>query len=172
MRRDSPISALAIADVERLEGVLIVGSNLRHEMPMLAHRIRKAAVKNGAKVAFLNPRRFEYMFPVAGYVVSETDMVKELTALVHAAAALAGKAVPQGVAAAAVTDSHRALVAALCSGTRRAVILGTLAQRHPAYSELKALCGRACGALRRQHRLDHRGRQRRGRLPCGRGAAP
>ena len=134
-----PNLGVAIADVERLDGALIVGSNLRHEMPLLAHRIRKAAVKNGAKVAFLNPRRFEFMFPIAGYVVSETDMLKDLISLVHAAAALAGKAVPHGVAAAPVTDSHRALVAALCSGTRRAVILGTLAQRHPAYSELKAL---------------------------------
>jgi len=134
-----PNLGVAIADVERLEGVLIVGSNLRHEMPMLAHRIRKAAVKGAAKVGFLNPRRFEYMFPVAGYVVSETDMVKELTALVHAAAGLAGRPVPQGVAGANVTESHRSVVGALCNGTRRAVILGTLAQRHPAYSVLKAL---------------------------------
>ncbi len=46
-----------------------IGSNLRHEMPLLAHRIRKAAVKGAAKVAFLNPRRFEYMFPVAAYAL-------------------------------------------------------------------------------------------------------
>ncbi|MDP8985971.1 MAG: molybdopterin-dependent oxidoreductase, partial [Pseudomonadota bacterium] len=39
------------------------------------------------------------------------------------------------------TDGHRALAAALMSGTRRAIVLGTLAQRHPAYSELKALAG-------------------------------
>ena len=62
-----PHLGLKIADVDHLEGVLVIGSNLRHEMPMLAHRIRKAAVK-GAKVAFLNPRRFDYMFPVAAYV--------------------------------------------------------------------------------------------------------
>jgi NADH-quinone oxidoreductase subunit G len=144
-----PNLGVAIADVERLEGVLIVGSNLRHEMPMLAHRIRKAAVKGAAKVGFLNPRRFEYMFPVAGYVVAESDMVKDLCALVHAAAGLTGKPVPAGVAAASVLDSHRSLAGALCSGSRRAVILGTLAQRHPAYSQLKALCvvlAELCGA--------------------------
>ncbi len=43
-----PGLGLAIAEVERLQGVLIVGSHLRHEMPLLAHRIRKAAVKGGA----------------------------------------------------------------------------------------------------------------------------
>ena len=134
-----PHLGVKIADVEHLEGVLIVGSDLRREMPMLAHRIRKAAVKGGAQIAFLNPRRFELMFPVAGYVTSETDMVGELTALVHAAAGAAGRPVPAGVDSATVTDAHRSLIAALSHGARRAVILGTLAQRHPAYSQLKAL---------------------------------
>jgi NADH-quinone oxidoreductase subunit G len=148
-----PNLGVAIAEAEQLDGVLIIGSNLRHEMPLLAHRIRKAAVK-GASVGFLNPRRFEYMFPVAGYHLAETDMVGELTALVNAAAGLAGKPVPAGVVSAAVRDSHRALIGTLCHGARRAVILGTLAQRHPAYSQLKSLstalaeiCGASVGVI-------------------------
>jgi NADH-quinone oxidoreductase subunit G len=143
-----PHLGLKIAEVERLEGVLIVGSDLRHEVPMLAHRLRKAATKGGAQVAFLNPRRFDYMFPVAGYL-AETDMLAELKALVYAAAGAASKPVPAGVGAATVTDAHKSLVAALSHGSRRAVILGTLAQRHPAYSQLKALSAalaELCGA--------------------------
>jgi NADH-quinone oxidoreductase subunit G len=135
-----PGLGLKIADIERLDGVLVIGSNLRHEMPLLAHRIRKAAVRNaGAKVAFLNPRRFEYMFPVAAYAVADTDLVGELKAVVRAAATAVNKPVPADVAGAEVNDTHRALVGALLNGTRHAVILGTLAQRHPAYSVLKAL---------------------------------
>ena len=135
-----PHLGLRIADVERLDGVCVIGSNLRHEMPLLAHRLRKAAVRNlGAKVAFLNPRRFDYMFPVAAYVLAESDLVGDLRAVVHAAAAAANKPMPAGVGAAEVEDSHRAVAVALLNGTRRAVILGTLAQRHPAYSQLKAL---------------------------------
>jgi NADH-quinone oxidoreductase subunit G len=133
-----PHLGLKIAEVEHLEGILIVGSDLRHEMPMLAHRVRKAAIKGGAQVAFLNPRRFEYMFPVAGYV-AQIDMLAELTAVVHAAAGASGKPVPAGVGQATPTDAHKSLIAALSHGSRRAVILGTLAQRHPAYSQLKAL---------------------------------
>jgi len=133
-----PNLGLKIADVEKLEGVLVVGSNLRQEMPMLAHRVRKAAVKGG-KVAFLNPRRFDYLFPVAAYAIAETDLVTELAAVVRAAAAGANQSVPEGVPAATVTDGHKAAAAVLGAGTRRAVILGTLAQRHPAYSSLKAL---------------------------------
>jgi NADH-quinone oxidoreductase subunit G len=53
-----------------------------------------------------------------------------------------------------VTDAHKALIAALSHGSQRAVILGTLAQRHPAYSQLKALsaalaelCGASMGCI-------------------------
>jgi NADH-quinone oxidoreductase subunit G len=148
-----PHLGLKVADVERLDGALIVGSDVRHEMPLLAHRLRKAAVKNGAKVAFVNPRAFEYMFPVASYLAA-TDLIGELTALVNAAAGAVGKSVPSGVKPANVTEAHKSAVAALSNGTRRAVILGTLAQRHPAYAQLKSLaaalaelCGASVGCI-------------------------
>jgi len=139
-----------IADIEKLDGILVIGSNLRHEMPMLAHRIRKAAVRNGgAKVAFLNPRRFDYMFPIAAYAVADTDLLAELSAVVCAAAAAVNKPVPAELAAAQVDDSHRAVAAALLNGSSHAIVLGTLAQRHPAYSQIKVLAGalaQLCGA--------------------------
>ncbi len=140
-----PALGLAITEVERLQGALIVGSHLRHEMPLLAHRIRKAAVKGGAKVAFLNPGRYEYLFPVAAYGVAGEDLVRELAAVVRAAAAAIGAALPAAVPPAEVGDAHRALAAALLSGERRAVVLGTLAQRHPAYAELTALGAQLAG---------------------------
>jgi NADH-quinone oxidoreductase subunit G len=133
-----PSLGLDIADIAALEGILIVGSNLRHEMPMLAHRIRQAAVTRGARVAFLNPRTFEYLFPVAAYGLSQ-DLVADLAGAVRAAAAAANRAVPSGVRPATVTEEHRSLTTALMHGARHAVMLGTLAQRHPAYSELKWL---------------------------------
>jgi NADH-quinone oxidoreductase subunit G len=148
-----PGLGIKIAAVEALEGVLVIGSNLRLEVPMLAHRIRKAAM-GGAKVAFLNPQRYEFMFEVAGYLESASDMVGELSALVHAAAAASGKPAPPGIAPATVGDGHRAVVSALTHGTRRGVILGTLAQRHPDYSQLKSLaaaladlCGASVGCI-------------------------
>jgi NADH-quinone oxidoreductase subunit G len=135
-----PHLGLKIADVEQLDGLLVIGSDLRREMPMLAHRIRKAAVRGGgAKVAFVNPRRFDYMFPVAAYTVAQSGLVGELRALVRAASALAGKPPPAAAGDGAVDEEQRAAVVALTHGTRRAVILGTLAQRHPAYAEIKAL---------------------------------
>jgi NADH-quinone oxidoreductase subunit G len=59
----------SIAELEAASSVLVIGSNLRREAPLLAHA-RKAAVKRGAKVAFINARTYQYMFPVSAYLAS------------------------------------------------------------------------------------------------------
>jgi NADH-quinone oxidoreductase subunit G len=135
------LGGLAIEQIERLDGLLVIGSNLRREAPLLAHRVRKAT-RRGGKIAFLNPARFEYLFPVAGYVESApARFVNELAAIY--AAALHGAAPPSHlktvVAGAAVNTAHRAAAAALMTGTQRAVWLGALATRHPAYADLRAI---------------------------------
>ncbi|HXO65447.1 MAG TPA: NADH-quinone oxidoreductase subunit NuoG [Steroidobacteraceae bacterium] len=138
-----PGLGMAIAEVDALDALLVIGSNLRREVPMLAHRVRKAA-RRGAQVALLNPARFPYLFPVKAYLTSApADMVADLAAVVAAASAAAGQAVPAALAAAVsaarVTDAHRALAQTLSTGAQRAIWLGALAARHPAFADLRAL---------------------------------
>jgi NADH-quinone oxidoreductase subunit G len=138
-----PSLGVSIADVEQLDAALVVGSHLRHEAPLLAHRLRKAVVRKGAKVSFVNPARFPYLFPVAAQLTPATGaMVGELLAIARAAAEAAGKSLPPALAAAAAqaspTDAHRAVAASLAAGTRSLVLLGALAQRHPAYADVRA----------------------------------
>jgi len=138
-----PGLGMAIADVDRLNALLVVGSNLRREAPILAHRVRKAALA-GSRVAFLNPARFEYLFPVAQYIESPVaQQVTDLAAVLAAVAEAVSRTVPGHLADAvrnvSVSDAHRAVAAALCSGERRAVWLGALALRHPAFADLRAL---------------------------------
>ena len=64
-----PVLGLQVADIEDLKSILVVGSNLRKEVPLLAHRVRKAAV-GGADVSFINAEEYEYLFPVAQHVVN------------------------------------------------------------------------------------------------------
>jgi len=64
-----PSLGLRIAAVDSLDALLVIGANLRREVPILAHRVRKAA-RRGAKIAMLNPVRFEYLFPIAAYLES------------------------------------------------------------------------------------------------------
>jgi NADH-quinone oxidoreductase subunit G len=138
-----PNLGMSIAGIDTLSSLLVIGSNLRREVPVLAHRVRKAARK-GMKVALLNPQRFDYKFPIASYLVSATSkQVADLAAVVAAAAESAGKSLPENVAAivreAKADDAHRAAAAALVSGEQRAIWLGALAVRHPAYADLRAL---------------------------------
>lgn len=138
-----PGLGMAIAEVDALDALLVIGSNLRREVPMLAHRVRKAA-RLGAQVALLNPARFPYLFPVKAYLTSApADMVADLAAVVAAASAAAGHAVPAplaaAVSAARVTDAHRALAQTLSAAGKRAIWLGALAARHPAFADLRAL---------------------------------
>jgi NADH-quinone oxidoreductase subunit G len=121
-----------IAEVDGLGALLVVGAHLRREIPLLAHRVRKAA-RAGASVWFLNPTQFEHLFPVAGTIVADpVAQLAELNALV-----LAAGGIPLGDVA-AVTDQHRALVENLRSRERKAIWLGALAQRHPQFNALRA----------------------------------
>ncbi|HWW80721.1 MAG TPA: NADH-quinone oxidoreductase subunit NuoG, partial [Steroidobacteraceae bacterium] len=138
-----PNLGMSIASIDTLNSLLIVGSHLRREVPVLAHRVRKAARK-GMKVAMLNPARFDYKFPIASYLTSApAKQVADLAAIVAVAAESAGKAVPENVASfvreSQVEDSHRAVAAALATGEQRAIWLGALAIRHPAFADLRAL---------------------------------
>jgi NADH-quinone oxidoreductase subunit G len=138
-----PNLGMGIAAIDTLSSLLIVGSNLRREVPVLAHRVRKAA-RQGMKVALLNPSRFDYKFPISAYLTSApSKQVADLAAIVAAAARTADKAVPDNVGSivrdAQVDDSHRAVAAALATGEQRAIWLGALAVRHPAFADLRAL---------------------------------
>ncbi len=135
------LGGAAIAAIDSLDALLVVGSNLRHEAPVLAHRVRKAA-KRGAKIAFVNPARYDYLFPVAAYL--ESAPARQLADLAGVYAACLEGAQPAKhlaalVAAAQPNVGHRAIAAALKGGTRRAVWLGALAIRHPAYADLRAV---------------------------------
>jgi NADH-quinone oxidoreductase subunit G len=151
-----PSLGLPIADFEKLNALLLIGCNLRREAPLLAHRVRKAA-RRGAKVSFVNPGRFDYLFPVASYLESPAaSLVSDLAAIL-AVLSEGGAAVPEhlsgAVRTATVSDSHRALAKAFQDGTSkegaakeggsvggaRHVLLGALSIRHSSYADIRAL---------------------------------
>ena len=145
-----PWLGCSIAELETANSVLVVGSNLRREAPLLAHRVRKAAVKRGAKVSFINARTYNYLFPVTAYLASNgLGMSEHLAAVVAAAAQANGASVPSTVSALVaraqnnVNDTHRALAAQLSQSSeaseRRLILLGALAQRDGAFAQLRAL---------------------------------
>ncbi|MEE4185085.1 MAG: NADH-quinone oxidoreductase subunit NuoG [Gammaproteobacteria bacterium] len=116
-----PGLGMPLAALESATGILVVGSNLRHEVPIVAHRVRKAAIA-GAQVGFINAADYEYLFPVAERITrADADFAAALTAMVKAA---------EGSPA---SDAERALLEALGSDSG-IILIGHMAQRHPDYA--------------------------------------
>jgi NADH-quinone oxidoreductase subunit G len=139
----SPGLGMPLADVSRLDAALLAGCHLRHEAPLLAHRLRQAAVRHGARVSLLNAEAYPLHFPVqAEFVAAAPGWLDELLALVKAAAEASGASLPERLAplasAATPSDAHRAVAAALGGDGRRMVLLGGLAMQHTAYADLRA----------------------------------
>ncbi len=53
-----------VAQIEQADAIVIVGSHLRHELPLVHARIRKA-VQRGARVHVVNPIDFDFTFDIA-----------------------------------------------------------------------------------------------------------
>jgi NADH-quinone oxidoreductase subunit G len=109
-----PWLGCSIADVEKQGAIFVIGSNIREEAPILAHRIRKAAL-NGAKVSFASSEEHEYFFDIEHYL-SGSGLVELLS----------------GAGIKAVIDSLKAADDAL-------VLLGNIAGRHEAAGDVRAL---------------------------------
>lgn len=81
-----PTFGASLDAVEQADVIVLVGSHLRHEMPLLATRVRKAA-RGGASVVIINPVDYTFHFPVADKTIaSPRGMLKALTAKSSAAA--------------------------------------------------------------------------------------
>ena len=127
-----PSLGVSIAELETQQSVLLVGSDLRSEAPILAHRLRKAAL-NGCAVSVLNAVDYPYLFPLADRVITEPDAwCAELARLIIGC----GGELPPAVAASfAVSEPRKpALV-----NKPALILLGQMAQRHPAFGMLRYL---------------------------------
>lgn len=139
-----PGLGMGLAELEQLNTVLLVGANIRMEQPLAAHRLRKAAMAGNLCVMAINPRDFEFHFPVAEKVI--TDPGGMITALAGVAKALAESTstpVPAPLQALLdstnVTETHGVMAAQLKDNQRASVMLGSLAMMHPGFSLLRAL---------------------------------
>ena len=140
----APTLGVGIAELEAATAVLVIGSDLRKEVPIIAHRVRQGAVKRGTKVAFVNPQAFELLFPVLANLTSNgLGMAQHVAAVLVAALRRLGKNAPARLAAAldgvSPAAEHEQIAVALSEGQTRVIMLGALAQRHVSYSELHAL---------------------------------
>jgi len=134
----SPMAAIDTAD-----SILLIGSNIRHEAPILGQRVRKAW-RNGAQVAALNPVDWNFHFSLSNKLITAPQhMVEELAAIAKAVASATGKAIPEFLQAALSGnepgEAHTAIAAMLNGDGDNMLILGQAAMAHAQASWLRQL---------------------------------
>ncbi len=128
-----------LQSIERLQAILLVGSNVRKEQPLVAHRIRKAFRHHQVKVSTVNPRRFEWRFKTTNELVSDAAGMVHNLAAIAAALEIKQANLQALIDAAEVDDQHRAIADELTQADSASVMLGNIAQQHPQFSALRSL---------------------------------
>ncbi|MCS6810463.1 MAG: NADH-quinone oxidoreductase subunit NuoG [Tepidimonas sp.] len=130
---------LPIAELSMLERVLVVGSNLRKDHPLMAQRLRQA-VRKAAQVCALVSQRPDWAMPLHAVLqASARDWAAALARVAVAVAELRGIAGPAGTEGVQADETARAIARSLLGGQRKAVLLGNAAAHHERAASLLAL---------------------------------
>ncbi len=133
-----PWLGMPVADVSKLERVLVIGSFLRKDHPLVAHRLRQIARK-GTVVSMLHSVDDDWLVNVAHRaIVAPSALASSLAAIVVAAAATRGVAVPPAFAGITPNAEEKAIGESFTDGKRAAIFLGNYAVQHADLAQLHA----------------------------------
>ena len=125
----APWLGMKISEISSLDRVLVIGSMLNQDHPLIANRMRQAA-KSGLEVNTVNPTSDNFRIKVANRaVVPPSEMPSMLEAILNA---LAGKG----------KGEARDIAQSLKSGKSVAILLGNLAEHHPEAARLHYLASK------------------------------
>ncbi len=134
-----PWLGMAIADIAQLDRVLVVGSTLRKDHPLIAHRIRQAA-KRHLQVNLIHVTDDDLAMRITNKaIVAPSQMARQLAQLVAAVAHAKGAPLPAGLAGTEAGDAAKRMADSLLSGKNCALFVGNFAQHHPSATQLHAL---------------------------------
>ena len=142
----TPLSEVAIRDYDNLSSILLVGSNIRKEQPLLGLRIRNGVLKSGTTVSAVNPVDYEFNFDlVEKEIAGGLDLVKTLCNLASTIANAQSISLPDEIAELAnstvMTASAENLIAA---GENGLIVLGALAHQHADAALLRSISTWIC----------------------------
>ncbi|WP_313319343.1 NADH-quinone oxidoreductase subunit NuoG [Stenotrophomonas sp.] len=113
---DAPVAeafGMSLAEIEHADQIVVLGSNIRHELPLLHARLRKAQTTNGAKIHAINPVDFDFAFKLAGkQIVAPSRFVEAL--------------------------GNAQLVEAVKGGSNTVIIVGSIAENHPQAAAIRS----------------------------------
>ena len=140
-----PWLGMPIAKLGELKRVLVIGSHLRKDLPLIAARVR-TATKQGLKVYRLDAGGNDWLMPIAAHLKSKpSQWVDQLGQIAQAIAQAKSISSPSGLAVKSVSREAQTIADQLLSNTKlespepQAILLGSLAIAHPNASDLHVL---------------------------------
>jgi len=112
---------MPLAAMDEADCFVLMGTNVRHELPLLHQRIRKASTHAGARIHVINPVDFDFTFPLDGKQI-----------------------VPMSGLADALDDA--ALREAVGASKRAVLVVGALVECHPQAAAMRAAARRFASA--------------------------
>ncbi|MEA1050306.1 NADH-quinone oxidoreductase subunit NuoG [Lamprobacter modestohalophilus] len=137
-----PWLGVPIAELEQQQAAFLIGSDIRQEQPLLAHRLRKAAL-SGATIALLNPYEVDLNHRSIQLTTTPQALGHELRAILK----VLGK--PAAGPIADPDERHQRIADALTRAGQAGkglVLLGALAESAPAYGLVRALAAEVAAA--------------------------
>ena len=125
----APWLGMPVAKFAELDRVLVVGSFLRKDQPLLAQRLRQST-RRGALLSVLHAADDDLLMPVANkYLAAPSQWVDALGAI---ASAVRDDASPSSA------EVVRSIAKSFASGANKAILLGSAVVRHPQFAALYA----------------------------------
>ena len=143
----APWLGMPVAEIPSLDRVLVIGSSLRNDHPLLALRLRQAAKKK-LELNLINPVDDDLLMRVAAKsIVAPSGMAGALAAVINAVAQIKGAPLPADVPVVAVDAAALAIASSMAVAGNSVVWLGNLAQHHPSAGRLHWLAEQLAGLL-------------------------
>ncbi len=134
-----PWLGMKVAELNTADRLLIVGSLLRNDHPLVAQRIRQA-VKRGARVSVVNAIDDDLLMPVAAKAIAAPSAwAGVLAEILVAVSRLKSQAVPADLAAIEPGELAGRIATDLASGNAAAVLLGNAAVQHGDFGRIARL---------------------------------
>ena len=134
----APWLGMPISKINELDRVLVVGSFLRKDQPVLAARIRTAS-KRALQVLRIDAGGDDWLIPSSGISVAPSAWLNALSEVALAVAKAKSLTAPVGTFNLTISPAAQKIADSLLSGESKAVLLGSAAIAHHHASDLHVM---------------------------------
>ena len=147
----APWLGMKVAELSKLKSVLLIGSTLRKEQPLISQRLR-LAVKKGLALSVIHVADDDLLMTVVNKaIVVPSELLGTLAQVLKAALERNPCDLPASLqrmlTTIQVSDTARKIAQSLIDKGEGAVLLGNVAQHHPAYASIYAVAQTLAGVV-------------------------